>query len=67
MRIPYTILPSLRLATVAAFAALCVLIFGYLWVNSGGRIPLVTAGGYEVEVPLRDVDNLVEFGLVSLC
>ncbi|MEU4377239.1 MlaD family protein [Pseudonocardia alni] len=66
MRIPHTLLPALRLVTVVAFAALCAVIFGYLWVNSGGRIPLITQQSYEVKVPLADADNLVRLSDVKM-
>ena len=32
---------------------------GYLWTNSGGRLPLLSDDGYRVSVALADVDNLV--------
>jgi phospholipid/cholesterol/gamma-HCH transport system substrate-binding protein len=59
MRIPHTAAPVLRGGVVAAFVALCAIIFGFLWINAGGRIPLLTQSGYRVQVPLADVDNLV--------
>lgn len=59
MRIPHALLPVIRSVAVLAFAALCATIFGYLWVNAGGKIPLVSRAGYEVDVVLPDVDNLV--------
>lgn len=59
MRIPHTAVPRLRGATVVAFVALCAVIFGFLWLQAGGRIPVVSRAGYQVTVPVRDVDNLV--------
>jgi phospholipid/cholesterol/gamma-HCH transport system substrate-binding protein len=59
MRISHTAAPALRGGVVVAFVALCAVIFGFLWTNAGGKIPLVTQSGYEVTVPLTDVDNLV--------
>lgn len=59
MRIPHALLPAIRTTVVLLFAALCATIFGYLWLNSGGKIPLLSKAGYEVEVTLPDVDNLV--------
>jgi phospholipid/cholesterol/gamma-HCH transport system substrate-binding protein len=59
MRIPHTAAPILRGGVVAAFVALCAVIFGFLWINAGGRIPLFTQSGYQVQVTLTDVDNLV--------
>lgn len=59
MRIPHHVVPTLRVATVAAFVALCATIFGFLWIKAGGRIPPLTRSGYEVTVPMTDIDNLV--------
>lgn len=59
MRISHTAAPVLRAGVVLAFVALCAGIFGFLWLNAGGRIPLVSKSGYEVQVPISDVDNLV--------
>ncbi|WP_375001815.1 MlaD family protein [Aeromicrobium sp. CTD01-1L150] len=58
MRISHTLIPTLRAATVAGFVALCALILGFLWLNAGGRIPLISDEGYRVDVTLPDVDNL---------
>lgn len=66
MQIPHTALPTLRLSVIIAFGALCAIVFGYLWSNSGGRIPLLDASGYEVNVPLADSDNLVQLGDVMV-
>ncbi|MBW0113741.1 MlaD family protein [Pseudonocardia abyssalis] len=57
-----TMLPTLlhpRLMVLVAFTAVCTALFGYLWVNSGGRIPLITATGYRVSVDFPEVSNLV--------
>ncbi|WP_214366564.1 MlaD family protein [Pseudonocardia sp. H11422] len=59
MRIPLTLLPVLRTVTVLVFGGLCALVFGYLWVNAGGKIPLVTQAGYQVGIAMSDVDNIV--------
>ena len=59
MRIPHTAVPALRGATVIGFVALCATIFSFLWLQAGGRIPLVSRSGYQVTVPLQDIDNLV--------
>jgi phospholipid/cholesterol/gamma-HCH transport system substrate-binding protein len=59
MRIPHTATPVLRGMTVIGFVALCATIFSFLWLQAGGRIPLVSRSGYEVTVPLTDIDNLV--------
>lgn len=59
MKIPYAVVPKLRLATVAAFVALCATIFGYLWLKAGGYIPVLSSTGYEIKIPMSNVDNLV--------
>jgi len=59
MRIPHTLAPRLRGSVVVAFMATCALIFGFLWLNAGGKIPLVSGSGYQVRIPVGDVDNLV--------
>ena len=66
MQIPHTALPPLRLSVIVAFGLLCAVVFGYLWTNSGGRIPLITTSTYEVDVPLTDSDNLVQLGDVMV-
>lgn len=60
MRVPLYVLSVARTAVVLGFVALTAVIFGYLWVNAGGKIPFVTNPGYRVTVPLSDVDNLVQ-------
>lgn len=60
MRIPHAAVPGLRLVTVAAFVAACALVFGYLWVNMGGRLPVISSDGYRVSFDSPDVDNLVD-------
>ncbi|MPY99130.1 MAG: MCE family protein [Actinophytocola sp.] len=59
MRIPHALIPAIRITVVLVFAALCTAIFSFLWVNAGGKIPLVSRAGYQVDVMLPDVDNLV--------
>ena len=59
MRISHSAAPALKGGVVAAFVVLCAVIFSFLWTNAGGRIPLISQSGYQVEVPLTDVDNLV--------
>jgi len=59
VKISHTLIPAVRAAVVAAFAALCALILGFLWLNAGGRIPFISEEGYRVDVTLPDVDNLV--------
>jgi phospholipid/cholesterol/gamma-HCH transport system substrate-binding protein len=59
MRIPHAAVPRLRAMTVVAFISACALLFGYLWINMGGRLPLVSGDGYRVTFESKDVDNLV--------
>jgi len=59
MRIPHTVVPQLRGVSVVAFVALCATIFSFLWLQAGGRIPLVSRSGYQVTIPMKDIDNLV--------
>lgn len=59
MRIPHSFLPKIRLTVLVTFFIACAVFFGYLWVNSGGRIPGLT-DGYRVSMQVSDVDNLVE-------
>jgi len=59
VKISYKRIPAIHGAAVAAFVALCAVIFGILWTQAGGKIPLVTQEGYRVSVTLPDVDNLV--------
>jgi phospholipid/cholesterol/gamma-HCH transport system substrate-binding protein len=60
VRISHAMVPALRVVTIAVFGAVCVVIFGYLWVNSGGKIPLLSKAGYQVSVDLPKVANLVK-------
>ncbi|MEV4731854.1 MlaD family protein [Saccharopolyspora sp. NPDC049426] len=60
MKIPYSALPKVRLTVLVAFFSLCTVFFGYLWVNSGGRIPGISSNGYQAAINLSDVDNLVQ-------
>lgn len=59
MRISHGALPAMRSGVILLFTGLCATIFGYLWVNSGGKIPLVSEDGYQVRLTLPKVDNLV--------
>lgn len=51
---------------VAVFVVICVSIFGFLWTNSGGRVPLVSQSGYEVTVEMPSVANTVYFSDVMM-
>lgn len=59
MQISHRIVPKFRLMSLFVFGALCAVIFGYLWVNSGGRIAGVSSDGYLVSVKIPHVENLV--------
>lgn len=59
MKIPHTRIPLVHGSVVFAFVALCAVIFGTLWTQAGGKIPLISQEGYRVSVSLPDVDNLV--------
>lgn len=56
---------SRELLGVVTFAVLCSVIFGFLWVNSGGRVPL-KASGYELTASVPRVGNLVYFSDVMM-
>lgn len=56
-----------RLAVVGTFVAVCVGIFSFLWINSGGRLPLVSSGStYQVTAEVPEVANLVYFSDVMI-
>lgn len=59
MRIPYQAVPKLRGLTLVAFLVICATIFSFLWLQAGGKLPLLSRAGYQVTVPYDDVDNLV--------
>lgn len=59
MRISHSLLPKIRLLVLVIFIAVCTWIFGYLWTNSGGNLPLVSKAGYQVSVQFPRIANLV--------
>lgn len=59
MKISPSALPKIRLTVLIVFAVVCVTIFGYLWVNSGGRLPVISNKGYRVSLNIPKVSNLV--------
>jgi len=59
MKIPHAALPAARTLVLLIFAGCCAWALGYLWLNSGGRLPLLSQTGYRVSVALPDIDNLV--------
>lgn len=59
MKIPYSSLPHLRLISLVLFMTLCAGSFGYLWLNSGGKIPGISEKNYQVSFDVPEVANLV--------
>ena len=59
MKIRVSRLPAWRLATLIGFTAAMGVVFTYLWVNSGGRLPGV-GDDYKVTLQSQDLQNLVE-------
>lgn len=59
MKIRVSRLPAWRLATLIGFTAAMAVVFTYLWVNSGGRLPGV-GHDYKVTLQSQDLQNLVE-------
>ncbi|KRB72743.1 hypothetical protein ASE01_22110 [Nocardioides sp. Root190] len=59
MRIPYQSVPKLRGLVLVAFLAVCATVFSFLWLQAGGKLPLLSKAGYQVTVPYDDIDNLV--------
>lgn len=55
-----------QLTTIILFTALCAVVFGYLWVNSGGKLPGITGSTYRVSAVFPRVANLVYFGDVMV-
>lgn len=53
--------------SVGLFTAFCAVAFGYLWVGSGGHIPLFApAPSYKVSFATSDLKNLVQAGDVKV-
>ena len=55
-----------KLLTLVLFAIVCAGIFGFLWVNSGGKLPLMSQRDYVVSVDVPDVGNVVYFSDVMV-
>lgn len=55
-----------QLLTLSLFAVLCLGIFSYLWVNSGGKLPGITKSTYQLSADFPRVANLVYFGDVMV-
>lgn len=60
MKMSRSVLPYPRTLILLVFIVMCLGLFGYLWVNSGGRIPLVSQKGYTATVDFAGVSNLVD-------
>lgn len=56
----------LRLLLVLAFVITCAVLFAYLWVQAGGKLPLQGKNAYRVSVPVSDVDNTVRLSDVQI-
>lgn len=65
MKIRVSSLPTWRLATILGFVAAMAVVFTYLWVNSGGRLPTV-GPDYKVTLQSQDLQNLVENSDVTI-
>lgn len=66
IKISYRSLPNVWLAIVLLFVGGSGLVFGYLWIHSGGNIPLLTSSGYQVTFVTNDADNLVYYNDVRM-
>ncbi|HEY4005484.1 MAG TPA: MlaD family protein [Pseudonocardia sp.] len=55
-----------QIITLVLFAALCAVVFTFLWVNSGGKLPGITKQPYRVTAYFPRVGNLVYFGDVMV-
>ncbi|WP_028849838.1 MlaD family protein [Thermocrispum municipale] len=66
MRIAHGALPAIRLVVLVLFVAVCSVIFGYLWLNSGGKLPLLSRSGYQVSFIAPKTANLVYNGDVMI-
>lgn len=66
MEISHTALPKIRLCVLTVFVVLCTGIFGYMWINSGGRLPVVSQDGYRITATIPKVSNLVDNSDVTI-
>lgn len=56
-----------HLTFVLGFLGACIIGFGYLWVGSGGHIPIVAEGpAYSVSFQTNDLRNLLDDGDVKI-
>jgi len=58
MRISHSAMPVIRLIVLVVFATGCAVFFGYLWVNSGGKLPF-SSSRYTLTATFPRVANLV--------
>ncbi|WP_246370575.1 MlaD family protein, partial [Amycolatopsis echigonensis] len=58
MRISHSAMPVIRLIVLVVFATACAVFFGYLWVNSGGKLPF-SSSRYTLTATFPRVANLV--------
>ena len=56
----------IQLSVIGAFMAMCAVVFGYLWVNSGGKLPFISKANYQVAADIPRVGNLVYFSDVAV-
>ena len=56
----------IQLGVVLAFVGLCATIFGYMWVNSGGKLPFISKFTYKLAVDIPRVSNLVYYADVAV-
>jgi len=66
MKIAVPAIAKARLLVLIGFASLCATVFGYLWVHSGGTLPMVTSAGYRVSLTMPQVSNLVDHSDVRI-
>lgn len=59
MKIPHALLPVIRSLVLLVFVAFCTFLFGYLWLNSGGRLPVISKPSYTISVNFPSAANLV--------
>lgn len=62
------VLTDPRIRTVVVFTLACLLGFGFLWVKSGGEIPIVAdrSGQYRLSFEADDIKNLKDYGEVRI-
>jgi phospholipid/cholesterol/gamma-HCH transport system substrate-binding protein len=66
MKISYRARPAVWSSVVALFLGSVAVVFGFLWINSGGTVPLLSRSGYRVSFQVSDADNLVYYSDVRM-